>query len=58
MNRRQLASATVNSFMQLPPEDQRVLLEVLRRVVAGVPLEHALEQVIGERDVPAAWLNS
>ncbi len=41
----------LRSFLQLPPDDQRVLLEILRRVVAGAPVEHALEQLTGERDV-------
>ena len=53
---RQLANAAINSFMRLSPEDQRVLLEMLRRVTAGAPREHAIEQVTGSRSLPAQWM--
>ena len=40
---------------RMPPDDRAQLLEVLRRATAGVPLADALEQVTGDREVPAAW---
>ena len=43
-------------FLELAPGDRRVLLEVLRRVVAGAPLEAVLEAVTGSAEVPAHWI--
>ena len=40
---------------RMPPDDRAQLLEVLRRVAGGLPLEHALEAVTGDREVPRAW---
>ena len=58
MNRPARMNHALALFLELAPGERRVLLEVLRRVVAGVPLEAALELVTGERDVPAPWLKS
>lgn len=54
-NRRQRVNAALHAFLHLPLEDQRVLVEILRRVVSGSPLEHAMEQVTGSREVPQQW---
>jgi len=55
--RRQLVNAALHSALRLPPEDLRVLVEILRRVAGGAPLEHVLDAMIGERAVPDAWIS-
>ena len=59
MNRRVLRMNHVRRVLalieRLPADDRAQLLEVLRRVAGGLPLEHALEAVTGEREVPRAW---
>jgi len=52
---RQLVNAALHSALRLSPDDLRLLIEVLRRIAAGAPLEHALMQVTGDSDVPAHW---
>ena len=44
------------AFLQLPRDDQVVLLEIARRIVAGAPVDHAVEQLTGERAVPREWV--
>ncbi len=54
-SRRARINSALHAFMRLPADDQRVLLEVLRRVVGGDPLEHALEAVTDSTEVPQHW---
>jgi hypothetical protein len=58
MNRHEKLTVALITAVTLPPDDLRLLLEVLRRVAGGEPIEHVLDAMIGERDAPAARLNS
>lgn len=58
MNRQEKLTLALITAVTLPPDDLRLLLEVLRRVAGGEPLEHVLDAMIGEREAPATRLNS
>ena len=45
----------VEQFQKLEPEQRRIVMEVTRRMVAGVPFDVALEAVTGHSEIPATW---
>lgn len=55
MNRRTRQLIAADRFRQLAPNDRRQMREVWRRIVAGSPVEAAMECITGSREAPKAW---
>jgi len=57
MNRRRHTqlNRTALAFSRLPADERRIVLEVTRRMVAGIPFDIALEAVTGHSEIPANW---
>lgn len=48
--------AALAAFMELAPADRKIVLEALRRMVSGLPLDTAIAQVCG--DAPPPWIKT